>query len=171
MPKAKGYSLWVMPTGKVYDRLNDLILQLSRKYDTPYFEPHVTLIGEILGSKSGVISKTAKLASAVPPYRIELGDATYLDKYFQCLLIRAKETAEVMKANSKAREIFSRINDPKYTPHLSLMYGKFPPEKKEKIIAEIGNKFRLSFDSDRIHLFYTEGKPKDWCRIREFSLK
>jgi len=51
MSKAKGYSLWLMPTEEVYDGLNTIISQLSRKYSTQYFKPHVTLIGEILGSE------------------------------------------------------------------------------------------------------------------------
>lgn len=171
MLKAKGYSLWLMPTGEVYDRLNTLISQLSRKYNTPDFEPHVTLIGEVLGSADEIVSKTAQFATVVQSYRIGVGRVEYLNEYFRCLFLRAKETDEVMRANQEAREIFSQETDPRYMPHLSLMYGDFPPQTKEEIIAEIGKEISVGFDVESIHLFSTNGEPKDWYRVKEFSLK
>ena len=171
MTRAKGYSIWLMPTGDVYNKLNTLISQLSKKYNAPYFEPHITLIGEVLGSEDEVISKTTRLASVVHPYRIELVQVGYLNKYFRCLFLRAKETGEVMRANQEARKIFNRETDPKYMPHLSLMYGDFPPKTKEEIIAGIGREISASFDINSIHLFSTNGEPKDWYRVKEFHLR
>ena len=55
-------------------------------------------------------------------------------------------------------------------PHLSLMYGDFTPQIKEKIITEIGKKIPISFDVDNIHLFSTDSKPKNWRRIKKFPL-
>ncbi len=171
MSKTKRYSLWLMPSGEVYDRLKHLTSRLSSQYSAPDFEPHVTLIGKVLGSEEEIISKTALLASAVQPYRIELGRVEYLDEYFRCLFIRVRDTDEVMKADLEARKIFGRQNDPKYMPHLSLMYGNCPPETKKQIIVEIGEEFKLGFDAKSIHLFSTNVEPKDWYRVREFSLK
>jgi 2'-5' RNA ligase len=170
MSKAKSYSLWLMPTGEVYDRLNTLISQLSREYYTPYFKPHVTLIGEVLDSENEVISNIAHLTSVIHPYRIELGRVQYRNEYFRCLFLKAKETDEVMRANQEARKIFSRQSDLKYMPHLSLMYGDFTTQTKEEIIADIGREISVGFDVDSIHLFSTDGAPKDWYRVKQFSL-
>jgi len=170
MLKAKKYSIWLMPTGEIYKKLNGLIFQLSREYNTPKFEPHVTLFGRILGHKEEVILKTAQLASMVKPYKIELNRVEYLDEYFRCLFLKAKETNKVIKANQEAKKIFSRETDLKYMPHLSLMYGDFTPQIKEKIITEIGKKIPVSFDVDNIHLFSTDSKPQNWRRIKKFYL-
>lgn len=59
----------------------------------------------------------------------------------------------------------------KYIPHLSLMYGNFPSELKEKIIAEIGKDFNMNFEIKSIHLFSTLGEPEDWYRVKEFALQ
>jgi 2'-5' RNA ligase len=171
MSKTKGYSLWLMPIGEVYNKLNNLISELSRKYNTPHFEPHVTLIGEVLGSEEEIVLKTAQLTSVVRPYRIELGRVEYLNEYFRCLFLRVRETHEVMRANQISRKIFGRETDPKYMPHLSLMYGDFAPQIKEEIIAKIGKEIFVGFDVESIHLFSTNGEPKDWYRVKEFSLK
>jgi 2'-5' RNA ligase len=171
MLKTNVYSIWLIPTGEVYNRLNTLISKLSKNYNTPYFEPHVTLISKVLGSDNEIIQRTSQLSSLVRKYRIELNRVEYLDEYFRCLFLRLRETNEVMGANREAREIFGRKTDPKYMPHLSLMYGDFPPDKKREIIAEIGNEIQLTFDVESIHLFSTNNEPNDWYRIKEFSLK
>jgi len=171
MTKAKGYSLWFMPFGEIYDNLSNLIFQLSKEYSTPEFEPHITLIGEVIGLDDEIIKKTSQLANLIKPYSIQLTTVDYLDEYFKCLFIKAEKTDDLMEVNSKAREIFNRQEGSEYIPHLSLMYGNFPPEVREEIIKKMGKNFNLSFEIRSIHLFKTEGEVKDWYRVKEFILE
>lgn len=171
MEKAKGYSLWLMPSGDVYNRLAKTISQLSREYSAPNFEPHVTLIGSLIGSREEILTKTAKVASLIQPYEIRLTEVSYLDEYFRSLFVKVEETRDVLNANLRAREIFKRQEDPRYMPHLSLMYGNFSRRIKEGIIAEIGKECAMSFKARSIHLFSTSGEPKDWYRVKEFIMK
>lgn len=170
MTMAKRYSLWMMPSGDIYNRLAKTISQLNREYSTPNFEPHVTLIGRVVGSEEYILPKTSQLATLIRPYEIRLTAVDYLDEYFRCLFIRVEETEHVMDANLKARGIFNRQQDPKYMPHLSLMYGNFTPRIKEKIIAGIGREFNMKFEARSIHIFSTNGEPKDWYRVKELPL-
>jgi 2'-5' RNA ligase len=165
------YSLWLMPTGNVYEHLASIIVRLGKQYSAPYFEPHVTLLGKLVGSENEILSETAQLATLVRPYLVLLGRVDYLDEYFRCLFIRAEETEQVMGANGRARLVFDRHQDPRYMPHLSLMYGNFAPAVKEQIIAKIGSQFDLRFQVQSIHLFSTNGEPKNWYRVKEFTLE
>lgn len=167
------YSIWLMPSGKVYNKLAKIISQLSEKYSSPHFEPHITLLGLTIGAEEEVITKTFQLAKILQPFEITFNKVDYSDEYFRILFIRVKETKDIMEANLKAREIFNRQGDPKYIPHLSLMYGNFSPEIKEKIIKDIGGKFNIRLRVKSIHLFKlkTKGDPKSWCKIKEFVLK
>ena len=54
---------------------------------------------------------------------------------------------------------------------MSLMYGDFSSDTKAEIVKDIGKDFNLSFDVSSIHLFSTDGEPKEWKRVKEFSLK
>jgi len=175
MAETKKYSLWLIPTGDIYNKLANLISQLSEKYSAPHFDPHVTLLSQVAGVEDKIVSKTSQLAKLVKPYKIKLTTIDYLDEYFRSLFIKIKETEEVMNANIKAREIFSeyiidRHADTKYTPHLSLLYGNFPSQVKKEIIKETGKEFNISFEIKSIHLFFTEGEVKDWYKIKEFPL-
>lgn len=171
MSKAKkAYSLWLVPYGKVYDQINDLILYLSKKYNTPYFKPHVTLLGEVFGSEEEIFSKTAQLSAAIKTFEIELDGISFLDEYFKCLFIKARENAALVGANKKAKEIFGRQSDLKYAPHMGIMYGKFTSKIKKEIIKEIGEKINLHFDVSKICIYSTNGEVKKWHEVNEFLL-
>jgi len=168
MTKAKGYSIWLIPAGEVYQKLSEIISQLSEKYSAPNFEPHITLLGNLIGPEEDLISKTLKLTAQLKPFKINLKKADYLDEYFKCLFIRAEKTKELIRANNIAREAFNFKPDPEYMPHLSLMYGDLSSKTKEEILADLGKEFDLSFEVRSIHLFSTTGEVKDWYRIKEF---
>ena len=40
-----------MPVGGLYEKLDNLISQISEKYHSPVFKPHVTLLGSAAGDK------------------------------------------------------------------------------------------------------------------------
>ncbi len=81
---------------------------LSKTYHGPLFEPHVTLLGDLLGSEDEITAQTLRLA----PYDIQLTFSGYEDYYFRCLFLRVRETQPVMEANAQARAIFNREADP-----------------------------------------------------------
>jgi len=171
MTTATGYSIWLMPEGEIYSRLENLISKLSKKYKTPKFKPHLTLIGEIQDSKEDIMHKTSNLARAISPYDIILSGVSYLDEYFRSLFIKAKQTDELLKSNLVARSMFNRENDQKYIPHLSLMYGNLTSKTKETIIFEIGREFNFTFRVKSIHLYSTNGQVNDWFKIKEFPVR
>lgn len=171
MAKFPKYALWLMPSGQVYDRLSGLITRLSTAYATLQFEPHVTLLGGLIGPEEEIEAKTLHLSTLIRACTITLVRAEYINEFFRCLFLRAEDTDELLTAHLKARKIFNRMEEPRYMPHLSLMYGDLPAEIKEEIIRDIGKEWHTSFDVKSIHLFSTEGEPKEWHRAKEFALK
>jgi len=171
----KEYSLWLIPSGDAYKQLTNLISQLSERFSSPRFEPHVTLLNKILEPEEKIIDKTIQLANAIRSYDIKLTTVDYLENYFKCLFIRVEKTEEVLGANLRAREIFDQYyvgqnQNEEYMPHLSLMYGNFPPQTKEEIIGETKRDFNATFKVEKLHLFLTAGEVKDWRKIKEVIL-
>ena len=163
--KEETYSLWLMPTGQTRDGLKKLISELSKKYSTPRFEPHVTLIGEIQSLLTAARPKTEKLATLIKPFEIRLREVAYLDQYFRCVFVKAEKTTALMNAHSIAHIEFEQNNTKSYMPHLSLVYGDLATSTKRRIIHEIGKELVLDFGVTDIHLYYTGGKPKEWHPI------
>ncbi len=82
---SKEYSLWIVPSGNAYDMLVDLISQLSERYSTPCFEPHITLLGDLPLSEEDMLFKTCYLANLIRPFKIRLTAVNYFDEFFECL--------------------------------------------------------------------------------------
>jgi 2'-5' RNA ligase len=165
------YSLWLMPVGDLYHWLVDTIFELSRKYSTPTFEPHVTLLGRITGPEREVVSNSAELAQRISPFTIRLTRVDYLDRYYRCVFVRVAASGPLLKAHRAAREIFDLEKSPAFMPHLSLMYGDLARDVKEKIVAELGWQFELAFRARSLHLVLTRGEPGAWRHLRAFGLK
>ena len=164
--KCRGYSIWLMPKGTVYNSLLEIISEISQEYKVPNFQPHVTLIGELKGNEE-LITRTKLLASQIHPFTITLKNPCVLNEYFRSLFLKVEETEEVINANLKAQEIFNRKE--KYFPHLSLMYGSCSTMKKLNIISNL-KKINLEFQVNSLHLSSTKGHQEDWHEIKKFPL-
>lgn len=166
--QAKGYSLWLMPTGEAYDKFSNLIKRLAKEYNAPIFEPHVTLIGEAMQSEEDVIRRAEKLVSGQESFPITLRTIDCQDYYFRTLFVKADKTEPLQELYDQACEIFEIQDVPDYMPHLSLLYGNFPQKVKKQIIEEIGRDQSTQFTVDRIHLFKTDGEVESWHKVRKF---
>ncbi len=171
MTDAKHYSLWLMPTGAVRDELGQWVANLSREFSAPLFPPHVTLIGGLSGSEEDLSAATRDLAARLRPYVVQLGEVDYLDEFYRSLFIRVEKTSDVLDANAHARALFHRENDAGYMPHLSLLYGNFEREVKEKIVARIGKRLDLSFNVTALYLYSTLGDTKEWYQVCQAVVK
>jgi 2'-5' RNA ligase len=160
-----------MPSGQVLRRLRGVILELSREYSTPAFEPHVTLLGRIVGSRREVLAKSGELARRMRPLVVKLGVLDGLDEYYRCLFVRAAKTWPLMEAHRAARQIFNLKERPAYMPHLSLMYGNFRARLKEEMIRKLGGRLDLSFEVRSFHLYSTAGQPRAWRQVKDFRLR
>lgn len=168
--KAKGHSLWLMPTGKAYDKLSGLIKRFAKEYNAPFFEPHVTLLGEAMQSEVDVLKRAEQLASGQNPFPITLNSVDYQDFYFRTLFVRAETTNLLQALHDRAKEIFEMQDIPDYMPHLSLMYGNFPQAVKEQIIKDIGKDQATEFIVNSVQIFKTDGEVNAWYRIKELPL-
>lgn len=163
------YTLWIVPQDPVKYLLQKVILDLSKKYKTPNFEPHMTLLGDIEVSEEEILAGTKKLAAGLKPFSLALGEVSFSATYFQSVFVRVKSSAKLMQANLLAKQIFNLPNN-LFMPHISLMYGVDNMETREKIASEIKLPENLSFEADKIIVIPTTKDPKDWHHLAEIPL-
>jgi len=168
--RPSSYSLWLMPSGEVRQRLAATILDLSRKYATPAFEPHVTLAEGVVGSVREVAAKMRDLARRIPPFTVRLTAVDGLEEYFRCLFVRVAKTYPLMTANKAARDVFGLEKQPAFMPHLSLLYGNMPASVKKGMIASLGRQFELEFKARSLRLYLIKGAPQAWRPVAIFGL-
>ncbi len=166
--KSKGYTLWLVPTGLAFEKYNKLIQKLAKEYNAPVFEPHVTLIGEFMDPVENAVEKTKHLVTGEKPFIIKMNEISFQDFYWRTLFVYAEKSQPLLALHEKAKQIFN-MDLPPYMPHLSLLYGMFPQEVKDKIIESIGKDQSAEFKIEKVTLV-KGGKVEDWKIIAEFLL-
>lgn len=162
--ESKGYTLWLQPDGEVYKRFAELILKLAKSYNGPIFQPHVTLLGGIEQQEEQVLERTRQLSVGKNPFTVTLEDINYENYYFRTLFVRAALTEPLRELNDQARKLFN-MEIPPYMPHLSLLYGTYPRDLKEKIVNEIGKKQSAEFTAGGIHIIKSTGDESTWHEV------
>lgn len=169
----KKYSLWLRPQGDIAFSLKQKIKKLSEKYKSPVFEPHVTLLGGLEAGETELSQLTDTLAGALHPFDLIMTQADIGNSFYQSVFARIKKTDEILKARETAKRLFSVEADEKKDrfPHLSLMYGDFTREEKERVLNAMGREFHIRFTVSSLLLVDTSGSPKGWKNIHsaEFS--
>jgi 2'-5' RNA ligase len=159
----KDYSLWIVPDGAFFELWRLVISDLSRRFGTPTFDPHVTLLSGIRASETGAKEKTEALASRLMPYAFEIESIGYEDYYFRSLYWKMRQTEKVMQANRLAQEVFAKNET--YMPHLSMLYGDIPPDTKKEIIEQLPEPSEKSFTAASVSLYEIHPEIKDWRRV------
>lgn len=165
------YSLWFMPRGEVCHLLSGIIARLSDRLGAPEFSPHVTLLGGCVGERRELIRRSAAVAAVLQPFTIFLKAIGFRDEYFRCLFVHAALTGPLRKAYHAARQTLGRGHEPAYMPHLSLLYGNFPPNLKEELTASLGQRLDVQFKVRSLHLYRTQDEPLHWRRVASFGLR
>lgn len=160
-----------MPHEPVREELAPLISELARRFDTPSFAPHVTLVGSIEGSKWEVVAKCTLLTSEVHRVRIETAELGYDEEFFRALYLRVASSSSLMAARSRAVEVFALHPAEEYDPHLSLLYGNLSLSTKVSIARELGARSPLGFEAAALHLFDTAGPVPEWHQVGAFPIQ
>lgn len=130
------YSIWVIPPEPIFSQLKNTVDELSRKYNGPIFEPHMTLLGNI-DSQLAKIEQNAKvLAARLDKLELSLASVSFSTTYFQSVFVRINSTAKMMQLNLDAKKIFSMENDV-FMPHISLLYGHHDMTIREKAASSL----------------------------------
>lgn len=165
----KLYTLWVVPPPEIKKILEDVIRELSDKYKGPYFEPHMTLLGNIPCSMEDAVEKTKILCKDIKPFEITLGEISFSTTYFQSVFVRVKSSASLMVSNLKAKGVFKSENG-LFMPHMSLIYGDHQMNLREKIASEIKLPDNLTFKVEKLVVTPSTNDPKDWIHLAEINL-
>lgn len=173
MEKSATYSLWLEPTGDTAYKLQERIKQLSKRYDTPLFSPHVTLLGGLTSSKTELEALTDTLSSSIRPFELTLTKAGYLNTFYQSLFIHVEQNEGLTHLHDNACRLFDcpEEYENEYMPHLSLLYGDLTRNQKEKILNNIGREFYIRFTVKKVVLMHTDGAPDQWKKVHTAMFK
>ena len=166
------HSLWLVPdrSGPVFARLRSVIEALARRFDTPSFDPHVTVLGGLDRPLAGLEADCVRLAAPIEPYEIALGEIVSNGVYFQRLIALAAPTAAVRAAHEAAKAALAVGAGP-YLPHLSIAYGDLDADETAELAsaAAAAGVSGTHFTAATLELWRTDGPVEGWSRAGAFA--
>ena len=165
--KGAGFSLWIVPDGEVHRRLAALIGALARRFGSPVFDPHVTLLAGLPGPAASVVARAPEVMRGAKAFPIRFVGPEKGESYFRSLYLHVEPSPQLLALHAAAREAFGRTEKAPFFPHLSLMYGAPPPPS---VIEEVRPAVPDGFEARTVDLYSTAGEVERWHRVRRFRL-
>lgn len=168
--QAKGVSLWLTPEGPESQAVGAVVSELSCRFGTPTFAPHVTLMAGLELHPDAVVGRCRELARGLHPFSLRfLGVQTGTD-YFRSLYVLASPDLPILDARKRAETLFAAHPRESYMPHLSLLYGSLPAETARLLAAEVVPAAPPSLVLRTLEVVATEGPVSDWRSIARLPL-
>ncbi|WNJ89647.1 2'-5' RNA ligase family protein [Bosea sp. 685] len=139
------HSIWLLPKTDDETLLTEVVTELSRRFDTPLFAPHLTVKGDTDLPIATLEAAIAEAAGAVASFAEEIAAIETSEAYFRSFYARFAVSAPLAQLKQRldvqAAEAF--------IPHVSLLYGPVAPELKAAVADEVGRRLKgraISFD-------------------------
>jgi Cyclic phosphodiesterase-like protein len=148
MRKSIALVYWLIPAKSERDFFSEMIRILSKQFNAPCFEPHLTIsVTPKTGLSPGKILKQIKTS----PISLQVSGIGFSSKFTKTLFVRFKSSKSLEKlVVDFARETRSRAKSA-HDPHVSLIYKKMPTSVKKELTSAIQLPFStVLFDSIKV---------------------
>jgi hypothetical protein len=171
IPRAKGYSIWLMFEKNLEEYFQSLINQFSSELSSPNFLPHITLIAGLDGNEDELIKRFDNFFH-LHSFEVKCNGIAYSDEFYRSLYIKVEKDETLKNLFEFASRIFDvNLDFEKFLPHISLLYSFAKEDLKKRLIAEHLQKYPEKILITRIAFWKTKGLPADWKMLKMFELK
>lgn len=170
----KRYAIWYEPIGDVYTKLSKTIKDLSNKYESPLFVPHITLLpGGSSLDKETVINKLQNVLKSKQRFITKFASISHSDAEFRCIFIEVEQSPELINFSEQIQKEFNGKAVDNYYPHLTIFYGQYPQNERENIIKSLNDDFSEPFELNAVKVIeYEFNKPPEtWKEVASIEVK
>jgi hypothetical protein len=167
---AEGFSIWLLPPDAARSTFVNLIRELSERFATPLFEPHITLAGGLSGGND-LLPKARLVAARISAIPIRFMDPACAESFFQSVFLPVVPSERLSSANLAIADIYGLLVNRSYNPHLSLVYGLLPAATKQEIVNRIAQTSIPAFVAGTLQVQETNGTTDRWRPLLTCSLR
>lgn len=164
------HSLWLMPAPADEALLAGIIRDLSDRFATPLFAPHLTLQGDTETTPAMLERAIAAAAETVEAFAEPVSVVEGSDAYFRSFYARFA----VSPGLAKLKQALDSKGFASFMPHVSLLYGEVEAAAKAAAISEINTRLAgRAIRFDRIGIV-TSGQDvpiADWRVVASAALR
>lgn len=159
------WSVWLLPGIKDKKECKGYIKLYSGLYNTPLFDPHVTLFGRLNIDPEPTYAFFNQLKSEFNIEKVNNINIQTGESPWKTIHIKLDSNKYLVRLQRKIDEYFAKYREYRFEPHISLAYGNFIPDKKDLNLLLI--KKRISFTS--LAIMHTPDQIKNWRLIKKFD--
>ena len=132
-----GYSIWLDLERESRSSYKKIISTLSKRLDSPFFEPHCTIYGHTNINLEDLKAIITKLVLKNNQFSTSAKKIIIGNSFFKSLYIKIDSNPKLQDLNDICKKRLSFIKKYKFDPHLSLAYGFFEKEKIHNAMKKI----------------------------------
>ena len=132
-----GYSIWLDLEKESRTNYRNIISTLSRRLNSPLFEPHCTVYGHMKMDLSELKTFISKIILKSNQFSTSAKKVKVGSSYFKSLSIKIDCNPKLQDLNNRCKSRFSLVKKYKFDPHISLAYGLFKTEKIHNVMKNI----------------------------------
>lgn len=129
-------SLWLVPSDKHKSILDEIILSLSQRYESPLFEPHVTVYAGHLTLEE-TRSVISSIANAFSGFALTIASISYDNTFTKTLFLTFEHSEKLESLALSIRNAITKPSDYVLDAHLSLIYGDMDEQEKQRLCKSI----------------------------------
>jgi len=162
------YAIWLTFSKSDRDYLKSIIDKISEKYNSPKFEPHITVYG-LLNSKMSLIDKVIKEVSQNSnSFLVKKSEILQSEVFWKTVYIELEMNQQLGIIHKNLKKHFEKILKYEFSPHISLIYKILSIEEKIKIINELNIKNEFRVKKIAIQEFFPD--IEKWNVVKEYDL-
>ncbi len=135
------YGIWIKIPRDVNILLKEIINEFKDKYDSPFIEPHITILPAVTAENDDeIIEKVSNIVKTMSPFAIKFEGIKSGNSYWKSIFIEVKNAHDIKSVHRPFFQNFINnlfIKPNGFEPHLSLLYGDFNKKIKREIVEKI----------------------------------
>jgi 2'-5' RNA ligase len=125
------WSVWLEPCQSDRLQLQALITKCCGQFNSPVFEPHITLFGRVDADPAFAFSRLKDIVSTQRPIELSTVDILRSESPWKTLFIQFEKSGAVEYFQTKIDQELNQFRSYEFDPHLSLAYGNFDINESE----------------------------------------
>jgi 2'-5' RNA ligase len=166
-------SVWLIPEAGWQRELTALVDDLARRFSTPRFAPHLTIIGGQTFDRAELSRRLALLVPGTAPVVAPIRDVVTGDAFFRSFYALFDAGGALLDLKRRVDRAVLRAETSGFMPHVSLLYGAVAAGPKAAAAADLCSRLAgrpVRFDRLEVVRSGEEVPIAEWRTLESFVL-
>ncbi len=172
LPPIYGYVVWLLLSDKSSREIKNWMKLLRDKTDSPFFVPHLTLLrpSDQLDEQQ-IIRATEKIAEGQKLLRLHVTGTDSGSSQYQAFYLKVEPSQALTALHAKLEKTMSDPGNKAFNPHVSLVYGSLPANKRTELEKVIQLPEQYQMTGNRLAVVRLNGTPEHWSIVHQSKLE